>query len=238
MASWVFPGPVTTVSTATAGALTGDGTSGNKLAVAVDGVSIDVNGSNQLEVIGDVAPPGSDTQVIFNDGGTALGADAGLVYDKTLNVMTVTGGIAIGATPAATGVVRLTHSDYIYARNSGGTDDIQILGTVAASNDIGLGLDSNVRFGASAAPNKLNNDGSIAMTSNTAHVIYWNNAAIGYSSSGVLELNDGTAGNNTVSLRSKYQSSDGTAGLTTTTTVAGIGVKTITIKDGLITSIA
>jgi hypothetical protein len=47
-----FPSNVTgvTVQTATSGALSGDGSSGNKLAVGVDGVTIDVNGSNQLEV--------------------------------------------------------------------------------------------------------------------------------------------------------------------------------------------
>ncbi len=36
------------------------------------------------------AAGGSDTQVQFNDGGTALGADAGLTYDKTLDVLTQT----------------------------------------------------------------------------------------------------------------------------------------------------
>lgn len=58
MAASVFPTVTTgvTVSTATAGALTGDGSSGSKLAVAVDGVTLDVNGSDQLEVI--AAPSG------------------------------------------------------------------------------------------------------------------------------------------------------------------------------------
>jgi len=53
MASSVFPTVTTgvTVETATNGALSGDGSSGNKLAVGVDGTTIDVNGSNQLAVI-------------------------------------------------------------------------------------------------------------------------------------------------------------------------------------------
>jgi hypothetical protein len=38
---------------------------------------------------------GSDTQVQFNDGGTALGGDAGLTYNKTSNVLTV-GTIPVG----------------------------------------------------------------------------------------------------------------------------------------------
>lgn len=49
MATSQFPGILATVAVATDGALTGDGTSGNKLAVAVDGVTVTVNGSNQLE---------------------------------------------------------------------------------------------------------------------------------------------------------------------------------------------
>jgi len=36
---------------------------------------------------------GSDTQVQFNDGGTALGGDAGLVYNKTTDALSVNGGI-------------------------------------------------------------------------------------------------------------------------------------------------
>lgn len=38
--------------------------------------------------------PGSDTQVIFNDGGV-LGADAGLTYDKTGDILTTTSGYSI-----------------------------------------------------------------------------------------------------------------------------------------------
>src|SRR5690606_2830479 len=34
------------------------------------------------------SPPGSDTQVIFNDGGS-FGTDAGFEYDKTTNTLTV-----------------------------------------------------------------------------------------------------------------------------------------------------
>ncbi len=39
--------------------------------------------------------PGSDTQVIFNDGG-ALGADSGMTYNKTTDVLTVAGGLVQG----------------------------------------------------------------------------------------------------------------------------------------------
>jgi hypothetical protein len=38
-------------------------------------------------------PGGSDTQIQFNDGGTALGGDADLTWNKTTNVMTVAGDV-------------------------------------------------------------------------------------------------------------------------------------------------
>lgn len=42
----------------------------------------------------DVPAPGSDTQVIFNDGG-ALGGDAGLTYVKATDTLTVAGGLVV-----------------------------------------------------------------------------------------------------------------------------------------------
>lgn len=86
--SSTFPTTVTgvTVETATAGALSGDGSSGDKLAVSVNGTTVDVNGSDQLEVI----IGGSDTQVQFNDSGV-FGGDAGLTYNKTATALTFGG---------------------------------------------------------------------------------------------------------------------------------------------------
>jgi hypothetical protein len=40
---------------------------------------------------------GSDTQVMFNDGGSAFGGDAGLTYNKTTDSLTVVGGVATGS---------------------------------------------------------------------------------------------------------------------------------------------
>jgi hypothetical protein len=39
---------------------------------------------------------GSNTQVQFNDGGTALGGDAGLTYDKATDNLTIAGNLVIG----------------------------------------------------------------------------------------------------------------------------------------------
>jgi hypothetical protein len=52
------------------------------------------------------APAGSDTHVQFNDGG-ALGGDAGLVYNKTTDVLTA-GGAAIGDLTANTFIIATT----------------------------------------------------------------------------------------------------------------------------------
>lgn len=43
---------------------------------------------------------GSDTQVQFNDGGTALGGDAGLTYDKTTDALTLAGQLIISGAAA------------------------------------------------------------------------------------------------------------------------------------------
>ncbi len=45
---------------------------------------------------GSGAPGGSDTQVQFNDGGSTLGGDSGLTYNKTTDTLSVTGGVNVG----------------------------------------------------------------------------------------------------------------------------------------------
>ena len=51
---------------------------------------------------GGVGLPGATTQVIFNDGGTNLAGDAGLVYNKTTDALTV-GGLVTAASATITG---------------------------------------------------------------------------------------------------------------------------------------
>lgn len=77
MATSTFPSVVTgvTVQTATGGALAGDGSSGNKLQVNVDGTTIDVNGSNQLFAAGVVPPVDLD--------GTSLAGSAKVLSIET-----------------------------------------------------------------------------------------------------------------------------------------------------------
>ncbi len=87
MASSVFPTITTgvTVQTATSGALTGDGSSGNKLTVNVDGSSIVVNVSNELEALGGAALP-ADGSVLFV-GTSAIDGDATFIWDDTLKTL-------------------------------------------------------------------------------------------------------------------------------------------------------
>jgi hypothetical protein len=51
--------------------------------------------------------PGATTQVIFNDGGTNLAGDAGLVYNKTTDALTI-GGNVQAASATITGNLTLT----------------------------------------------------------------------------------------------------------------------------------
>jgi hypothetical protein len=85
--------------------------------------SFDYTNQNFTEIYtalgGGVALPGATTQVIFNDGGTNLAGDAGLVYNKTTDALTVaglvtagsatiTGAATVGTTLGVTGVSTLT----------------------------------------------------------------------------------------------------------------------------------
>lgn len=54
---------------------------------------------------GGSTPGGVDTQVQFNDGGSALGGDAGLTYNKTTDTLSVANTIAVGNTSVNSAVV-------------------------------------------------------------------------------------------------------------------------------------
>lgn len=87
-----------------AGALAGDGTVGSPLAVRVDGVSITINGSNDLEaatqvptvltvLAADPGAPANGTAWLFKDGSTPANIslrvrDGGVTYDLPIGTLT------------------------------------------------------------------------------------------------------------------------------------------------------
>jgi len=80
-------------------------------------------------------PGGSDTQVQFNDS-SAFGGDAGLTYNKTTNVLSISDALAIGAAPSTTGTIRVPGSVIFNTRNFDDTAN-----TTVFSKDTGTGAD-------------------------------------------------------------------------------------------------
>lgn len=81
--------------------------------------------------------PGSTTQVIFNDGGV-FGADGGLTYAKSTDILTVGGALQAGTSPyAAAGTVRLPFLGTIAWRNNDDTSDSAAIG-VGTGNQLNI----------------------------------------------------------------------------------------------------
>jgi hypothetical protein len=87
---------------------------------------------------------GSDTQVLFNDGGSALGGDAGLTYNKSTDSLTITGDLAVNGadiTTTATGTATLFNTNAT-TLNVGGAATTMTLGynsTAASTTNISTG---------------------------------------------------------------------------------------------------
>ena len=67
--------------------------------VVAGGVGVAVNlyvgGTIYANISGNLVAPGSNTQILFNDGGT-VSADSGLIYNKTTDALTATGTVTAG----------------------------------------------------------------------------------------------------------------------------------------------
>jgi hypothetical protein len=74
---------------------TGDVRAGQILIVSYQSTADNFQVLSTLGNVASVSVPGSDTQVIFNDGGS-LGADAGMTYNKATDVLTALGGLVGG----------------------------------------------------------------------------------------------------------------------------------------------
>lgn len=76
-------------------------TGGLSKATLTAGANITItNGNGTIQIAASASSgcsvAGSDKYVIFNDGGSACGADSGLQYDKSTKILTVVGGVAVG----------------------------------------------------------------------------------------------------------------------------------------------
>lgn len=76
---------------------------------------------------------GTDTHVMFFDGANNPAGDSGLTYDKVNDRLSVAGSVALGASPAAAGAIRLTNATSIYSKSSGGSD-IGMMGLSSAGS--------------------------------------------------------------------------------------------------------
>lgn len=129
--------------------------------ITIDASGVITFGVSPTGVTAVVTPAGSDTQVQFNDAGS-LGADAGLVYNKTTDTLTagalavtgaatvgttlgVTGAATVGTTLGVTGTTTLTG-----ALVGDATTDSTSITTGAFQTDGGLGVAKALFVGTTA----------------------------------------------------------------------------------------
>ena len=128
---------------------------------------------------GGVGLPGATTQVIFNDGGTNLAGDAGLVYNKTTDALTVAGLVTAGSasiTGAATVGTTLGVT---------GASTLASVGvTGAATVGTTLGVTGNIT-GSGADPNFNNGSLNLFLSGGTT-----GDPAISFSRYGSASLNN------------------------------------------------
>lgn len=132
-------------------------------------------------------PGGLDTYVQFNDGGS-FGGDAGLTYNKTTDVLTILGGIALEETGAGTDLITITASPVAAARSYTIPDILEDGEFVVSPNSVKHAGDAPIWDGTSwinrpmaqyggfvtyTAPT-INGDGTITIGDQTA--ILWDNA--------------------------------------------------------------
>ena len=90
--TYTMPRDVAVTGTVTATTFSGELASG--AATSGHALIADGAGGSAFGAVS-ASPAGSDTQVMFNDGG-AFGGDSGLMFNKTTDVLSITGGVNLG----------------------------------------------------------------------------------------------------------------------------------------------
>ena len=80
---------------------------------------------------------GSDTQVQFNDGGSNLGGDSGLVYNKATDALTVVGAITTTGALSGSGITKLVGAAQ-FGSSIAASGSISSKGTLSGSGDLTL----------------------------------------------------------------------------------------------------
>ncbi len=94
-------------------------------------------------VAGTTPPGGADTQIQFNDAGS-FGGDAGLTYNKTTNLLSLSDALAIGTTPATSGNIRYPNGTAIMLSFRNATNDGDLSAFAKGTGaDIYIGCDAS-----------------------------------------------------------------------------------------------
>jgi hypothetical protein len=148
---------------------------------------------------GGVGLPGATTQVIFNDGGTNLAGDAGLVYNKTTDALTVAGLVTAGSatitgalTVDTTTLVVDATNDRVGFKTASPADIVEVVGSGSTGIRVSRSgaLTQYATLSAGATGPTL--DASSALSSLSFGIA--GTTAVTINSTGNLVLKGGTAG--------------------------------------------
>jgi len=221
------------------------------------GVAVTDDAGNDATVVtisggGSGTPGGSDTQVQFNDGG-AFGADAGLIYNKTTDALTVAGSVLTpevkaissagvdvhnnsGTQVALFGAGGSTGSSLVGTTNIGSAsaDYIQIAGGTGATTFTATGSSTNIDI--TAVPKgtgKFKVTGDVNISGLTASKVVFTDASKNLTSTGIGNSTDFIKGDGSLD-GSTYLTGNQTIALSGDVTGTGSTAITTTISAGAV----
>ena len=191
-------GNITSVGTLSALAVTGNITSGN---VNATGNISAVNFIGNLvgNISGNIVVPGSNTEVLFNNNGSA-GASNAFTFNQSSNVMTLSGNIIAGNVFANSGTINATTVTGTLTTNA--QPNITSVGTLTGltvSGVTNLGSNSNVIItgGNANAFLMTNGSGNLSWIAGTVSPVPGNNTEVVFNDAGNFAANSGLTFNKT-----------------------------------------